>query len=308
MNEEEKMQVEPQAAGCKLQGDEGNEVEAPGSGGQEENGGTLEEELKEIDKALEDAGCKPQAAGCKESESLHLAGPKASKGEVPSSSEAEGVDARKTEGSDKNGTLGGLLAAARSPRGSQAPPEPDSTPLGRSAAEAASLLPQSPAAPAPSCTPLPEGAILAAAPPQQGQAAAAAENADVGLREHFHSLQEQASKLKEAYPDFDLSRELENPNFLRMTGPEMKIPLDLAYFALHKDDLINHSMEIAAKATEEKLAASLRTTGARPRENGAGNRSASVGHIDYAHMSKAEKDRFLAYASAETQSGRKVYL
>ena len=266
MDEEEKMQVEPQAAGCKLQEENGGQplpvptAPPPPCATRcqgEAYEGSLEEELKEIDKALEDAASQENAP---------VKAPPGSEaqGGAGSRSETEGVDASaRSEAKEENGESG------RQP-----------------------LPPASP-------VPLP----LAGLRPCQGEA-----NGDEALRSHFHSLQEQASKLKEAYPDFDLSRELENPNFLRMTGPEMKIPLDLAYFALHKDDLINHSMEIAAKATEEKLAASLRTTGARPRENGAGNRSASVGHIDYAHMSKAEKDRFLAYASAETQSGRKVYL
>ena len=144
--------------------------------------------------------------------------------------------------------------------------------------------------------------------PFQGQAAAAAENADVGLREHFHSLQEQASKLKEAYPDFDLSKELENPDFLRMTGPEMKIPLEVAYYALHKDDLQNRAMEIAAKATEEKLASAMQSNQGRPQENGSRGQGASINRFDYASMSKAEKKKFLDYAAAAYQRGEKVYL
>ena len=131
---------------------------------------------------------------------------------------------------------------------------------------------------------------------------------DAALREHFHSLQEQASKLKEAYPDFDLSKELENPDFLRMTGPEMKIPLEVAYYALHKDDLQNRAMEIAAKATEEKLASAMLSNQGRPQENGSRGQGASINRFDYASMSKAEKKKFLDYAAAAYQRGEKVYL
>ena len=78
-----------------------------------------------------EGSCKLQDSSCKETgerkASTWQGG--ACKGEVPSSSEAEGVDARKTEVSGKDGTFG-------------------------------SQLPQSPSAPAPSCAPLPEGAIL----------------------------------------------------------------------------------------------------------------------------------------------------
>ena len=129
-----------------------------------------------------------------------------------------------------------------------------------------------------------------------------------GLRGHWEGLREQASRLRESYPDFDLGKELENPTFLRMTGPEMNIPVETAYYALHKDELMNRAMELAAKATEEKLASAMQSNRERPAENGARGQGASLNRFDYASMSKAEKQKFLEYAAAAFQRGEKVYL
>ena len=266
MDEEEKMQVELQAAGCKLQEENGGQplpvptAPPPPCATRcqgEAYEGSLEEELKEIDKALEDAASQENAP---------VKAPPGSEaqGGAGSRSETEGVDASaRSEAKEENGESG------RQP-----------------------LPPASP-------VPLP----LAGLRPCQGEA-----NGDEALRSHFHSLQEQASKLKEAYPDFDLSKELENPDFLRMTGPEMKIPLEVAYYALHKDDLQNRAMEIAAKATEEKLASAMQSNQGRPQENGSRGQGASINRFDYASMSKAEKKKFLDYAAAAYQRGEKVYL
>ncbi len=139
-----------------------------------------------------------------------------------------------------------------------------------------------------------------------GQEPAPAE--DGGLRPHWEGLCEQAQKLKENYPDFDLAAELEDPTFLRHTSPEFGIPLETAYYAVHKDELQSRAMALAAKATEQKLANSLQNNRNRPVENGARGQGASLNRFDYSAMSPAEKKKFLEYASAAFQRGEKVYL
>ena len=81
---------------------------------------------------------------------------------------------------------------------------------------------------------------------------AAAEQAR--LHRHYDWLQQQARELESLFPGFDLQRELENPLFLRMTAPDVGVPLQAAYFALHQNELQAASMSYSARKTAEKLA------------------------------------------------------
>jgi len=56
---------------------------------------------------------------------------------------------------------------------------------------------------------------------------------DMRIREHFTRLARQAQAAKERYPDFDLSREMENPVFARLTAPGVGIDPETAYEVVH---------------------------------------------------------------------------
>jgi len=95
-----------------------------------------------------------------------------------------------------------------------------------------------------------------------------------------------AAKVKEKFPDFDLETEIQNPHFMGML--ERGIDVEHAYKVLHFDELmqdnVSRAMRSSAKATADTIAA----RGNRPKENG-GNSSAIVYKTDVSKLSKAER-------------------
>ena len=113
-----------------------------------------------------------------------------------------------------------------------------------------------------------------------------AENARI--RNHFMELQQQGERLKETFPTFDLGKELQSPVFARMTSPNGGVSVEDAYYAVHRKELQEASMQVAAQKTAEKIAASIAANQARPVENGAGQ-AASIAVLDYRNMSKQQR-------------------
>lgn len=127
------------------------------------------------------------------------------------------------------------------------------------------------------------------------------------IRSHFEDLQRQAAELRKQFPDFDLSAQLQDPAFLRMTAPGTGISLENAYFALNRDALQSAAMELAAKKTAELISNNIRATGRRPQENGLSAQAPSVSTFDYRNASprqRADLKKRILEASAQ---GRKLY-
>ena len=101
---------------------------------------------------------------------------------------------------------------------------------------------------------------------------------------HFEQLVGQEASLKERVPEFSLSREMENPAFLKLTAPHTGLSLADAYYALHRDEIGRE----AALRSLEALTRSLRAGGGRPREI-SGNQPASTYSADPRSMSREER-------------------
>ena len=56
------------------------------------------------------------------------------------------------------------------------------------------------------------------------------------IRRHLEELAYQEAALKESFPEFSLEREMEDPEFLRLTAPHTGLTLADAYYALHRED------------------------------------------------------------------------
>lgn len=87
------------------------------------------------------------------------------------------------------------------------------------------------------------------------------------LREHFMSLQQQANDLQQIFPNFDLQRELDNPEFLRYTSPEWGMSVKQAFYALHGEEVQDKAVNAVAQRAKIDAANAIRS-GVRPRENG----------------------------------------
>ena len=119
------------------------------------------------------------------------------------------------------------------------------------------------------------------------------------LRQHFMSMQQQAAKLKELYPDFDLDRELQNPEFLRYTSPDVGQSVEQAFYALHHDAILQQQADVIARKVKADTAASIRS-GVRPRENGSSASAAVQSTPDLKHMTREER---LAYIKGKYGPG-----
>lgn len=142
---------------------------------------------------------------------------------------------------------------------------------------------------------------------QQREAEAQRSEQEKAMREHFRSLAEQEAELKKTVPDFDLQRELQNPTFLRMTAPGSGLRVADVYFALHRQELQEAARKQAAQEAAQKISASVRAGSSRPVENGVSSQAPSTGSIDYAHMTRAQRQALKDEILRAAARGEKIY-
>lgn len=97
----------------------------------------------------------------------------------------------------------------------------------------------------------------------------------------------QAEQLKAIYPSFDLTREVQNRDFLSML--RSGVPVRQAYEVVHMDEIKAAAAAMQAKATEKAVTANIKAKGARPQENGAGAGSGFTVKDDVSRLTR--KDR-----------------
>lgn len=109
---------------------------------------------------------------------------------------------------------------------------------------------------------------------------------DMRLRRHFTRLHQQVDALKDQYPDFDLSREMANPLFARLTAPEVAIDPATAYEIIH-----HQSLEKARQETRQRQLSQIALSSAlRPRENAlTGVHATSPMKTDPRHLSESDR-------------------
>ena len=119
------------------------------------------------------------------------------------------------------------------------------------------------------------------------------------LQQHFLGMQQQANKLRELFPDFDLNRELQNPVFLQRTSPEGGMSVEDAFYSIHHAEVMEKQAEALARRVKADVASSIRA-GKRPRENGSAAAAAASGTPDLHQMNRAQR---LAYIRAKYGPG-----
>ena len=130
---------------------------------------------------------------------------------------------------------------------------------------------------------------------------------DQAMRQHFQRLAEQAEKLKETFPNFDLMKEMENPAFARMTAPNMPISLEDAYYAVHRKEIQQASMQVAAQKTAENLSKTIQAGQKRPVENGTSAQAPSITTIDWRNASREQREAQRARIKQAAAQGKKLY-
>ena len=95
--------------------------------------------------------------------------------------------------------------------------------------------------------------------------------------------------MKEAFPGFDLRRELGDERFAGMllSGVDMAS----AYQALHAGEILPAAMEYAARTVENRLAQAMRTGAYRPGENGLDSGASALTGRNVTKMTRQDYDR-----------------
>lgn len=124
---------------------------------------------------------------------------------------------------------------------------------------------------------------------------------------HISRLEEQAEAMKQVYPDFDLRKEMENPVFLRMTSPGVNVPVETAYYAIHKDEIQKAAMQVSARKTAQMMANAVASGSVRPNEGTMNQATAPAAPRDYRSYTKEEREALKKRILASQFSGEKIY-
>ncbi len=132
---------------------------------------------------------------------------------------------------------------------------------------------------------------------------------DKRLREHAERVVREAQEMEKKYPGFDLMKERANNEVFRrmVDNPDNPIPLEVAYKAVHHDEIVNSISQAAIRSATEKVTNSIASNRNRPAEAGTNGRASSVTTFDYSKASKAERDALKARIRAAAARGEKIY-
>lgn len=103
----------------------------------------------------------------------------------------------------------------------------------------------------------------------------------------YNTWKNEANDVKAVYADFDLEKELENPDFRRLISADerYRMPMKQIYEMIHHEEIV----EAAKKDTAAAYARSTAQMQARPSENGLGNQAAVNGQKDVSKLTKKER-------------------
>ncbi len=111
----------------------------------------------------------------------------------------------------------------------------------------------------------------------------------------------EAQEVKAKFPKFDLSKELQDPNFTAML--RSGTPVEHAYKVLHFDELMTDAMQFTTATTEKRVVDNIRARGSRPNENGVSSQSAFTVRDDVHKLTKKERAEIARRASRGEQIG-----
>ena len=127
------------------------------------------------------------------------------------------------------------------------------------------------------------------------------------IENHINSLRQQGEELKKTFPQFDLFKELNNPTFRRMTSPEGGISVADAYYAIHRNEIQEASLQAAVKNTAKKISNAIQSGSMRPNENGINSQASSVTTFDYRRASASQRREFKQKIYDAAARGEKMY-
>ena len=112
-------------------------------------------------------------------------------------------------------------------------------------------------------------------------------SAELAAARMLRSWAEEAEALRNKLPAFDLAAESRDGRFRAML--RSGVPLELAYRALHTEELLREGMYGAAAAAERRIVDNIRARGARPVEAGAAGQGGFTVREDVSRLSRQER-------------------
>ena len=117
----------------------------------------------------------------------------------------------------------------------------------------------------------------------------------------YAAWMEEAAKIKEIYPSFDLQTELQNPQMQRLLLAN--VPMMDAFKALHSDEIIGVAMRFTAGQVAQKVANSVAAGRKRPSEGAMGSQGAVVSKRDVSQLTKADRLEIIRRAERGAKIG-----
>ncbi|MBR5342598.1 MAG: hypothetical protein IK149_01730 [Oscillospiraceae bacterium] len=127
------------------------------------------------------------------------------------------------------------------------------------------------------------------------------------FRAHIGKLVQQETEMKKIFPDFSLRKELNDPNFRRLTSPSVGLSVKDAFYAIHHEELRRVENEVIARRAQEALANSVAAGARRPKEGGSAQ-AASTGDMRKTSFSRADIERIKREGERAHAEGRKYYI
>ncbi len=125
-------------------------------------------------------------------------------------------------------------------------------------------------------------------------------------RQHIEGLIQQGERMKAIFPNFNLWKEMENPQFRRLTARGVNVSVEDAYHLIHRRELELAQAQIVEKKATERVQNTIRAGAARPTESGASSQAPSVTSRDWKHATPEQlqaQARAIRLAAAQ---GRKL--
>lgn len=124
------------------------------------------------------------------------------------------------------------------------------------------------------------------------------------VQQHMAKLEQQAAEMQKKYPGFDLRREMQNDKFVQMTAPGTLMSLEDAYFAVHRQEI----MQATVSQTRQQAAKAIQAGQLRPAEGGVPKgQNASVQSFDWHNASKEQREAMRKMIRQAAANGQKIY-
>jgi len=117
----------------------------------------------------------------------------------------------------------------------------------------------------------------------------------------FAKWMQEADRVKEIYPGFDIREQLQDPALRRllMSG----IPLQQAFEALHLKEIMGGAMQFTAGKIAGKVANHVASGMKRPQEGAMGNQATTVSKRNVSQLNKADRQEILRRAARGEKIG-----